>query len=196
MYEVWGEGGGTHTMGGGGVATRDTEPYIYIYCNAATIGHLLFLVEIALVTTCRLCKIKFSSSGSKRNRDHQPKHPLASLTIACALTKPTTATMTIDDHTKADTPITYHDLPLPPGQAIYICHTVTCSHALEAIAHGTIHAVLAKNKSDRGIHHHTSTIIHSYPRNKFGKHHKKHFDKYEFVKCMSSGQCHNIVDAG
>ena len=31
MYEVWGEGGGDHTMGGGGVATRDTEPYIYIY---------------------------------------------------------------------------------------------------------------------------------------------------------------------
>ena len=28
MYEVWGEGGGTHTMGGGGVATRDTEPYM------------------------------------------------------------------------------------------------------------------------------------------------------------------------
>ena len=30
MYEVWGEGGGTHTMGGG-VATRDTEPYIHVY---------------------------------------------------------------------------------------------------------------------------------------------------------------------
>ena len=29
MYEVWGEGGGTHTMGGGGGgATRDTAPYI------------------------------------------------------------------------------------------------------------------------------------------------------------------------
>ena len=26
----WGRGGGTHTMGGGGgVATRDTEPYIH-----------------------------------------------------------------------------------------------------------------------------------------------------------------------
>ena len=30
MYEVWGEGGGTISWGGG-VATRDTEPYIYIY---------------------------------------------------------------------------------------------------------------------------------------------------------------------
>ena len=30
MYEVWGEGGGG-PYHGGGVATRDTEPYIYIY---------------------------------------------------------------------------------------------------------------------------------------------------------------------
>ena len=30
MYEVWGEGGGTIPWGGG-VATRDTEPYIYKY---------------------------------------------------------------------------------------------------------------------------------------------------------------------
>lgn len=130
-------------------------------------------------------KIKFLSSGSRRNRDHQPKHPLASLTIACALTKPTTATMTIDD--KAATPITYHDVP--PGQA----NVLTSPHALEAIAHGTSHAVLAEYESDRGIHPLSSTPTQ---RTNSESIIRSSLINYEFMKCISSGQCHNIVGAG
>ena len=45
MHEVWGEGGGTHTMGGGGVATRDTEPYIHniLYISIYTYTHTSYI---------------------------------------------------------------------------------------------------------------------------------------------------------
>ena len=49
MYEVWGEGGGTHTMGGGGVATRDTEPYIYIIVLYYIIFYSIILYYIIYV---------------------------------------------------------------------------------------------------------------------------------------------------
>ena len=51
MYEVWGEGGGTIPWGG--VATRDTEPYIYIYkLYKILIFFLLTSFESVIVCNC------------------------------------------------------------------------------------------------------------------------------------------------
>jgi len=96
--------------------------------------------------------------------------------------------VTIDD--KAATAITYHDLP--PGQA----NVLTSPHALEAIAHGTSHAVLAEYESDRGIHPLSSTPTQRTNSESIIRSSLIKCIVNEFMKCISSGQCHNIVDAG
>ena len=61
-----GRGGGTHTMGGGGVATRDTEPYIYAFFLVYT---MIFLIFQYIKIEQKYISRRFGGSSTWRYRE-------------------------------------------------------------------------------------------------------------------------------